>query len=49
MEIAFLHGETLEEIYMNIPEGMNHDSKLYLLLTKTIHGFVQTQEISIKS
>jgi hypothetical protein len=41
-ETAFLHGELQEEIYMNIPEGMSYVSKHCLLLTKTIHGLVQS-------
>jgi hypothetical protein len=41
VENAFLHGEFQEEIYMNIPEGMNYDSKHSLLLTKTFYGFKQ--------
>jgi hypothetical protein len=32
--------ELKEEIYMNIPEGMNSNSNNYLLLTKTIYGLV---------
>jgi hypothetical protein len=39
-ETAFLHGELQDEIYMNIPEDMNYDSKHCLLLTKTIYGLV---------
>jgi Reverse transcriptase (RNA-dependent DNA polymerase) len=42
VETAFLHGELQEEIYMNIPEGMNSDSNSCLLLTKTIYGLVQS-------
>ena len=42
VETAFLHGELQEEIYMNIPEGMNSDSNNCLLLTKTIYGLVQS-------
>ena len=42
VETAFLHGELKEEIYMNIPEGMNIDSNNCLLLTKTIYGLVQS-------
>jgi hypothetical protein len=42
VEIAFLHGELQEEIYMNIHEGMSYDSKHCLLLTKTIYGLLQS-------
>jgi Reverse transcriptase (RNA-dependent DNA polymerase) len=41
VETAFLHGDLLEEIYMNIPEGMNSNPSDYLLLTKEIYGLVQ--------
>jgi Reverse transcriptase (RNA-dependent DNA polymerase) len=42
VETAFLHGELQEEIYMNIPEGMNSESNNCLLLSKTIYGHVQS-------
>jgi Reverse transcriptase (RNA-dependent DNA polymerase) len=42
VETAFLHGELEEEIYMNIPKGMNSDSNSCLLLNKTIYGLVQS-------
>ena len=42
VEMTFLHGNIQEEIYMNIPEGMNIDSNNCLLLTKTIYGLVQS-------
>jgi len=41
VKTAFLHGEIKEEIYMNIPEGMNSKSKNCLLLTKNNYGLVQ--------
>jgi Reverse transcriptase (RNA-dependent DNA polymerase) len=41
VETAFLHGDLLEEIYMNIPEGMNSNPSDCLLLTKKIYGLVQ--------
>jgi hypothetical protein len=39
---CILHSKFQEEIYMNIPEGMNYDSKHCLLLAKTIYGLVQS-------
>ena len=42
VETAFLHGDLQEEIYMNIPEGMNSNPDDCLLLTKTIYGLVQS-------
>ena len=42
VETAFLHGDLQEEIYMNIPEGMNSNPNDCLLLTKTIYGLVQS-------
>jgi hypothetical protein len=38
VEMAFLHGDLQEEIYMNISEGMQQDSNNCLLLKKTIYG-----------
>jgi hypothetical protein len=42
VETAFLHCELQQEIYMNIPEGMNYDCNHCLLLTKTIYGLIQS-------
>jgi Reverse transcriptase (RNA-dependent DNA polymerase) len=42
VETAFLHGDLQEEIYMNIPEGMNTNPDDCLLLAKTIYGLVQS-------
>jgi hypothetical protein len=42
VETAFLHGDLQEEIYMNVPKGMNQDDKTCLLLKKTIYGLVQS-------
>jgi hypothetical protein len=39
---AFLHGDLQEEIYMNVPKGMNQDDNTCLLLKKTIYGLVQS-------
>ena len=38
---AFLTGNLEEEIYMECPEGMVHNSDEVLLLKKTIYGLVQ--------
>jgi Reverse transcriptase (RNA-dependent DNA polymerase) len=42
VETAFLHGDLQEEIYMNIPEGMNSNPNDCLFLTKAIYGLVQS-------
>jgi len=42
VETAFLHGDLQEEIYMNVPEGLNQDPNCCLLLKKTIYGLVQS-------
>jgi hypothetical protein len=42
VETAFLHGDPQEEIYMNIPKGMNQDDNTCLLLKTTIYGLVQS-------
>jgi hypothetical protein len=45
VEMAFLDGdleEIEEEIYMNCPEGLEHDKSECLLLFKTIYGLVQS-------
>jgi Reverse transcriptase (RNA-dependent DNA polymerase) len=42
VETAFLLGDLQEEIYMNIPKGMNSNPNDCLLLTKTIYGLVQS-------
>ena len=42
VETAFLHGNLQEEIYMNIPEGMESNNNQCLLLNKTIYGLVQS-------
>ena len=39
---AFLHGELLEEIYMECPAGMEHTTNEVLLLEKSIYGLVQS-------
>ena len=44
VETAFLHGilEEGEEIYMDCPEGMEHQEDECVLLEKTIYGLVQS-------
>jgi hypothetical protein len=42
VETAFLHGDLEEEIYMDCPEGLDHDGSECLLLLKTIYGLVQS-------
>jgi Reverse transcriptase (RNA-dependent DNA polymerase) len=42
VESAFLHGDLQEEIYMNVPEGLQQDSHSCLLLKKAIYGLVQS-------
>jgi hypothetical protein len=42
VESAFLHGDFTEEIYMNIPEGMNEDQDHCLQLQKTIYVLIQS-------
>ena len=39
---ASLHGDLLEEIYMECPDRMNHTSSEVLLLEKSIYGLVQS-------
>ncbi len=41
IETAFLHGDLEEEIYMECPEGLEHDDDECVLLQKTIYGLVQ--------
>lgn len=41
VQTAFLHGTLSEEIYMECPEGMEHEEDEILLLLKTIYGLVQ--------
>jgi hypothetical protein len=41
VETAFLLGDLEEEIYMDCPEGMEHEQDECLLLEKTIYGLVQ--------
>ena len=38
---AFLTGDLEEELYMECPEGMDHEEDEVLLLQKTIYGLVQ--------
>jgi hypothetical protein len=45
VETAFLHGNLQEEIYINVPKGMNQDDNTCLLLKKTIYGLVQSARV----
>ena len=42
VETAFLHGDLQEEIYMNIPDGLESNGNKCLRLKKTIYGLVQS-------
>ena len=42
VETAFLHGDLEEDIYMECPEGLEHDMDEILQLKKTIYGLVQS-------
>jgi Reverse transcriptase (RNA-dependent DNA polymerase) len=42
VETAFLHGELQEEIYMDVPDGLNAGFDNVLRLSKTIYGLVQS-------
>jgi hypothetical protein len=42
IETAFLHGDLKEEIFMEIPEGMDIAKEDFLPLNKTIYGLVQS-------
>jgi Reverse transcriptase (RNA-dependent DNA polymerase) len=42
VETAFLHGNLQEEIYMNIPDGLDSNGNECLKLKKTIYGLVQS-------
>jgi hypothetical protein len=44
VETAFLHGDLEEEIYMDCPEGLDHEPDECLLLQKTIYGLVQSAQ-----
>ena len=46
VEMVFLHGKIGEgeEIYMNVPEGLDHKDDECLKLNKTIYGLVQDFE-----
>jgi hypothetical protein len=39
---AFLNGDLEEEMFMDCPEGLEHDEDECLLLLKTIYGLVQS-------
>jgi hypothetical protein len=42
VETAFFHGYLTEDIYVNIPKGMNEDQDHCLKLKRTIYGLVQS-------
>ena len=42
VETAFLHGDLKEEIFMEIPPGMEASKDECLILKKTIYGLVQS-------
>ena len=42
VETSFLHGDLKEEIFMEIPQGMDADKEDCLSLNKTIYGLVQS-------
>jgi hypothetical protein len=41
IETAFLHGDLDEEIYMEVPKGLEIKDNKKLILRKTIYGLVQ--------
>jgi hypothetical protein len=42
IETAFLHGDLDEEIYMEVPKGIEIKEKKKLILRKTIYGLIQS-------
>jgi hypothetical protein len=42
IETAFLHGELDEEIYMEVPKGLEIEHNKKFMLKKTIYGLVQS-------
>jgi hypothetical protein len=42
VEIAFLHVDLQEEIYMNVPKSMSQDDNTCLLLKKKIYGLIKS-------
>jgi hypothetical protein len=42
LETAFLHGDLDEEIYMEVPKGLEIEHNKKLMLIKTIYGLVQS-------
>jgi Reverse transcriptase (RNA-dependent DNA polymerase) len=41
VEVAFLHGDLDETIYMESPEGLDHDNDEVFVLLKSMYGLVQ--------
>jgi hypothetical protein len=48
IETAFLHGDSKETIFMEIPKGMKAEKDECLVLHKTIYGLVQSAREFIK-
>ncbi len=48
VETAFLLGDLKEEIFMDCPEGMDHEEDECLLLEKTIYGLLQSARYYFK-
>jgi hypothetical protein len=42
IETAFLHGDLVKEIYMEVPKGLEIEHNKKLMLKKTIYGLVQS-------
>jgi len=42
IETAFLHRNLQDEVYMNVPEGMESNNNQCLLLSKIIYGLVHS-------
>jgi hypothetical protein len=42
IETAFLHGDLDEEIYMEVPKGLEIEHNKKLMLKKAIYGLVQS-------
>jgi hypothetical protein len=49
IETAFLHGDLDEEIYMEVPKGLEIEHNKKLMLIKTIYGLVQSARIFMRN
>jgi hypothetical protein len=49
IESAFLHGNLDEEIYMEVPKGLEIEHNKKLILRKTTYGLVQSARKIMKS